>query len=85
MVGHYNNSQHTSIKMTPILASKPENESKVYMTLYDDIIHDRRPRPASKFAVGVKVRITKKQSVFNKSYLHLISLIFRCGLRSYLI
>ena len=54
--------------MTPILASQPENEAKVYMALYDDIIHDRSPRPVPKFSIGDKVRITKKQTIFNKGY-----------------
>ena len=47
----------------------PENESKVYMTLYDDIIHDKSPRPTPNYAVGDTVRITMKQSVFNKTYI----------------
>jgi hypothetical protein len=71
MVGRYNNTVHTSIKMTPILASMPENESKAYMNLNDDMIQDNSPQPVPKFAVGDKVRITKKQSVYNKSYLPL--------------
>ena len=71
MVDKYNNTKHTSIKMTPVLASIPENESKVYMNLYDDVIHDRSPQPVPKFSIGDKVRITKKQSVFSKSYLPL--------------
>ena len=71
MVDRYNNTKHSSIKMTPVLASIPDNESKVYMTLYDDVIHDRSPRPVPKFSIGDKVRITKKQSVFSKSYLPL--------------
>ena len=71
MVDRYNNSKHRSIKMTPIQASQPENEAKVYMTLYDDIIHNKSPRPMPKFSIGDKVRITKKQTVFNKSYLPL--------------
>jgi hypothetical protein len=57
--------------MAPVLASMPENESKVYMNFYDDIIHDRSPGPQPKFAVGDKVRNTKKQSVLNRSYLPL--------------
>jgi hypothetical protein len=63
--------------MKPVLASKPENENKVYMNLYDDIIHDRSPHPVPKFAMGDKVRITKKQSVFNNSTVE-------CGLKNYL-
>ena len=68
MVDKYNNSKHRSIKMTPVLASIPTNESKVYINLYD---HDSSSQPLPKFAVGDKVRITKKQSVFSKSYLPL--------------
>ena len=71
MVDRYNNSKHRSIKMTPVLASMPENQSTVYMNLYDDVIHDRSPRPVPKFAVGDKVRITKWRSVFSKSYVPL--------------
>jgi hypothetical protein len=63
--------KHTSTKMTPVLASIRANESKVYMTLYDDIIHDRSPRPTPNYAVGDTVQITKKQSVSNKPYLPL--------------
>ena len=35
------------------------------------MIHDRSPRPTPNYAVGDTVRITKKQSVFDKSYLPL--------------
>ena len=41
------------------------------MNLYDDIIHDRSPGPVPNYAVGDTVRITKEQSVFDKSYLPL--------------
>jgi hypothetical protein len=57
--------------MTPILAGNPENESKVYMTLYDDMIHDKNPILIPNYAVGDTVRITEKQSTFSKSYLPL--------------
>jgi hypothetical protein len=77
MVDHCNNSVHTSITMTPVLASTPDNESKVHMRLHDDKIHDNSPRPIPKFAVGDKVRITKK-------HLFSISLIYYYGLKSYL-
>ena len=52
MIDKYNNSLHRSIKMTPVLASNPENESKVYMTLYDDLIHDKNPHPVPNYTVG---------------------------------
>jgi hypothetical protein len=37
MVDLYNNTKHRSIKMTPVEASNPENESQVYLNLYDDV------------------------------------------------
>ena len=69
IIDRYNYSKHRSIKMTPVQASQPENEAKVYMTLYDEIIHNKRPRPVPKFSIGDKVRITKKQTVFTKGFL----------------
>ena len=68
MVTHYNNSKHSSIKMTPMQASLPENEAQVYLNLYDDVIHDTSEWPKPKFAVGDKVRITKKKRTFEKGY-----------------
>ena len=66
LVKDYNNTVHTSIKMTPIEASKKENELTVWRNLYPDRykIHNLRP----KFSVGDKVRITKKKKVFEKGY-----------------
>jgi transposase InsO family protein len=71
MVDLYNNTKHRSIKMTPVEASNPENESQVYLNLYDDVIHDTQEWPKPKFSVGDRVRITKKHTVFKKSYLPL--------------
>jgi hypothetical protein len=65
------------------LTSKPEDESKVYVNLYDDIIHDNSPQPKPKFAVGNEVRITKKQSqqtVFIKSLQYVKTLIIAAPL-----
>ena len=63
LVKDYNNS---SIKMTPIEASKKKNELTVWRNLYPDRykIYDLTP----KFSVGDKVRITKKKKVFEKGY-----------------
>ena len=39
----YNNAKHSSIKMTPVEASKKKNESAVYYKLYGDMkfaLHD---------------------------------------------
>jgi len=40
-VERYNNTRHSSMKMTPVEASKKENEVRVYRNLYPDLT--RRP------------------------------------------
>ena len=62
----YNNTRHSSIKMTPVQASKTENELRVWRNLYPQHleIHDLKP----KFSVGDKVRISKKKNTFEKGY-----------------
>ena len=63
----YNNTKHSSIKMTPVEASKKKkNESTVYYNLYGDMKQlSSKPR----FKVGDKVRISKyKRKVFDKGY-----------------
>ena len=66
LVEDYNNTVHSSIKMTPIEASKKKNEFTVWRNLYPDRykIYDLTP----KFSVGDEVRITKKKKVFEKGY-----------------
>ena len=60
----YNNSKHSSIKMTPVEASKKKNESAVYYNLYGDM---EQSSSKPKFKVGDKVRISKyKRKVFDK-------------------
>ena len=62
----YNNTKHSSIKMTPVEASKKKNESTVYYNLYGDM---KQLSSKPKFKVGDKVRITKyKRKVFDKGY-----------------
>ena len=65
----YNNTKHSSIKMTPVEASKKKNESTVYFNLYSDMEQlSSKPR----FKIGDKVRISKyKRKVFDKDT-HLI-------------
>jgi len=53
-VERYNNTRHSSIKMTPVEASKKENEVRVYRHLHPDLT--RRPMHAN-FKIGDKVRI----------------------------
>ena len=58
LVKEYNNIRHSSIKMTPVKASKNENELRVWRNLYPEHleIYDIKP----KFSVGDNVRISKK-------------------------
>ena len=62
----YNNTKHSSIKMTPIEASKKKNEGVVYFNLYGDM---ETLKQKQKFKIGDKVRISKyKRNVFDKGY-----------------
>ena len=62
----YNNTKHSSIKMTPTEASKKKNEGVVYFNLYGDM-ETLKQKP--KFKIGDKVRISKyKRNVFDKGY-----------------
>ena len=62
----YNNTVHSSIKMTPVDASKKENELTVWRNLYPDRHKINNITP--KFSVGDEVRIIKKKKVFEKGY-----------------
>lgn len=66
LVDRYNNTVHSSIKMTPTEASIEKNENRVYMNLYNDKDFDSVPKP--KYSVGDHVRITKKKKTFEKGY-----------------
>jgi hypothetical protein len=68
MVSQYNNTKHSSIKMTPVKMSNPENIQSSYMNLYGDIVHDKSLKPKPNFAVGDQIHITKTD-VFCKGYL----------------
>ena len=66
MLEQYNNTKHSSIKMTPAEASKKKNESTVYFNLCSDM-EQLSSKP--KFKVGDKVRISKyKRKIFDKGY-----------------
>ena len=66
LVEEYNNTRHSSIKMTPVKASKKENELTVWRNLYPEHleVYDIK----SKFSVGDKVRISKRKNIFEKGY-----------------
>ena len=56
LVKEYNNTRHSSIKMTPVKASKKEKRTYgLEKSLPKTEIHDIKP----KFSVGDKVRISK--------------------------
>ena len=66
LVKEYNNTKHSSIKMTPTEASKKKNEGTVYFNLYGNL---EQISYKPKFKVGDKVRISKyKRNVFDKGY-----------------
>ena len=67
LVKEYNNIRHSSIKMTPVKASKKENELIVWKNLYPEHLEIRDINP--KFSVGDKVRISKKKKTFEKGYI----------------
>ena len=65
----YNNTKHSSIKMTPIEASKKKNEGTVYFNLYGDMEPLKLSKQKPKFKPGDKVRISKyKRKTFDKGY-----------------
>ena len=66
LVEDYNNTVHSSTKLTPIDASKKKNELTVWRNLYPDRYKINNLTP--KFSVGDEVRITKKKKVFEKGY-----------------
>ena len=65
LVDQYNNTIHSSIKMTPKEASRKENENKVWRNLYPEF-GGKTLTP--KFSIRDNVRITKKNNLFHKGY-----------------
>ena len=62
----YNNTKHSSIKMTPTEASKKKNKGIVYFNLHGNL---KQLSSQAKFEVGDKVRISKyKRKVFDRGY-----------------
>ena len=64
LVKQYNNTIHSSIKMTPKEASCRENENKVWRNLYPEFGKTLTP----KCSIGDCIRITKKKKTFDKGY-----------------
>ena len=65
LVDGYNNTIHSSIKMTPKEASHKENENKGWRNLHPEFVFKTL---APKFSIGDHVRITKKKKTFDKGY-----------------
>ncbi|XP_065651266.1 uncharacterized protein LOC136079455 [Hydra vulgaris] len=65
MVNKYNNTKHSSIKMTPVEASDKKNENIVWLYLNGNA---RSEFVKPKFSTGDRVRITKKKGTFEKGY-----------------
>ena len=69
LIDKYNNKKHSTIRMTPIDASKPANSEKVFNNLYgkfyDELMmseESEKPR----FKVNDIVRITRDKTIFEK-------------------
>ena len=65
LIEQYNNTIHSSIKMTPFEASCEVNENKVWRNLYPEF---GGVTLIPKFSIGDNVRITKKKKIFDKVY-----------------
>src|SRR6218665_544760 len=67
MVAQYNDTRHSSIKMTPKEASMRKNKTMVWRNL--NSINNLNSEPIKpRFSVGDKVRITKKKTTFEKGF-----------------
>ena len=63
LVDQYNNTIHSSIKMTPKEASRKEKKNKVWRNLYPEF---GGTTLTSQFSIGDNIRITKKKKYFIK-------------------
>ena len=69
IVEKYNNTYHSTIKMTPTEASKKENEGLVYYTINNKRIRERyiqNKKPKFKINDHVRIKVSKKH--FQKGY-----------------
>ena len=60
LVNDYNNSRHSSVKVTPVAASKKANESKVWSNLYGNLIYTTLQKSAYSKTSIVKMQISEK-------------------------
>lgn len=70
LLHEYNNTKHSAIKMTPIEASKKENENDLWKYQYADSIEEAKEpeNTESKIKLGDWVRISKTKRTFEKGY-----------------
>ena len=69
IVDKYNNTYHSSIKMTPQEASKKENEGLAYYNQYNKKIRDRYlQNKKAKYKINDHVRIKRTKKHFDKGY-----------------
>jgi hypothetical protein len=66
LVDKYNTTYHHSIKCTPSQARKPEKYAHVFEALFGKVNREKKKDP--KFAVGDRVRISKKKKQFEKGF-----------------
>jgi len=65
----YLNRKHTTIKMSPLQAEKPENENLVRKHLFNYFSRNSRLKPQKqKFQIGDKVRVWKYHRTFKRGY-----------------
>ena len=74
LVNKYNNTKHSSIKMTPAEASKKKNQETVYFNLYGNL------KP---LATKPKYKIGDKLEYQNTNEPRLIKVIHRIGQKKY--
>ena len=58
----YNTTQHRTLKMSPLDATRPENQDIVYSSQFDNALGDTQP----KFFIGQRVRTSLDKKVFEK-------------------
>ena len=68
LVREYNNTRHSSIKITPDNASKKENKLRVWSNLYPNHLEIKDIK--LEFSVGDKVRISEKKIDFQERIYH---------------
>lgn len=69
LLNDYNKTVHSAIKTTPIEASNPNNEHKLYKQQYGPTIIEMQKKTNPKFKLGDKVRISRIKGIFEKGYL----------------